>query len=123
MAQEIVFLVDSNIWLERLLDQEKANDVKEFLDQVPSINLAISDFSLHSIGVILFHLKKEQVFNLFLTDIFINEDVQLLSLSGQHHINLDKYHKKYNLDFDDTYQYLIASKFNLKIVSFDKDFK
>ncbi len=122
MAQEIIFLVDSNIWLERLLDQEKSNDVKQFLNDVPSSNLAISDFSLHSIGVILFHLKKEEAFTKFTTDIFRNENVQLLSLSGMDHVEMPSIRKKFKLDFDDSYQYLIAKKYKLKIVSFDKDF-
>ncbi len=29
---------------------------------------------------------------------------------------------RFNLDFDDAYQYVIAEKFNLTIVSFDSDF-
>jgi len=29
---------------------------------------------------------------------------------------------RFNLDFDDAYQYAIAEKFNLTIVSFDSDF-
>ena len=30
--------------------------------------------------------------------------------------------KEFNLDFDDAYQYALAKKYNLKIVSFDSDF-
>ena len=29
---------------------------------------------------------------------------------------------KYNLDFDDAYQYVAAKKYSLKLVSFDSDF-
>jgi predicted nucleic acid-binding protein len=31
--------------------------------------------------------------------------------------------KKYSLDFDDSYQYTIAEKYDLTLVTFDKDFK
>jgi PIN domain. len=30
--------------------------------------------------------------------------------------------QKFNLDFDDAYQYVVAEKFGLTIVSFDSDF-
>jgi predicted nucleic acid-binding protein len=30
--------------------------------------------------------------------------------------------KKYSLDFDDAYQYALAKKYNLEIVSFNSDF-
>jgi len=30
--------------------------------------------------------------------------------------------QKFNLDFDDVYQYVVAEKFDLTIVSFDSDF-
>lgn len=30
--------------------------------------------------------------------------------------------EKFNLDFDDSYQYLVAKKYNLQLISFDKDF-
>lgn len=48
-----MYLVDTNIWLERLLDQEKSEEVGRFLAKTPTNRLIISDFSLHSIGVIL----------------------------------------------------------------------
>ena len=38
------------------------------------------------------------------------------------HAEMSALSKKFNLDFDYTYQYLIAKKYNLKIVSFDKGF-
>lgn len=44
------YLVDTNIWLERMLDQERAADVAEFLNRVPADQLCLTDFSLHSIG-------------------------------------------------------------------------
>lgn len=123
MEDEIIFLVDSNIWLERLLDQKKSDEVKQFLDQVPSSKLSISDFSLHSIGVILFHLGRQNVFNLFIKDIFNNGDVHLFFLEGKEHEEISEVVKTQGLDFDDAYQYVIAKKNNFLIVSFDKDFK
>ena len=48
-----MYLVDTNIFLEILLAQHRKEDCKRFLDTHIE-EIAISDFSLHSIGVILF---------------------------------------------------------------------
>ena len=42
------YLIDTNIWLEILLEQEKSKEAFEFLSKIDSSYLAISDFSLHS---------------------------------------------------------------------------
>lgn len=65
-------LIDTNIFLEILLKQEKKETCKEFLEKNKS-NLYISDFSLHSIGVILFKNKKEDSFLKFLNDLFLGK--------------------------------------------------
>ena len=48
-----MYLVDTNVWLERLLDQEKSEEVGRFLAQIPSNLLFVTDFTFHSIGIIL----------------------------------------------------------------------
>jgi len=45
-----VYLVDTNIWLERLLDQAGSEEVGQFLQRVSNDRLYLSDFTLHSIG-------------------------------------------------------------------------
>jgi predicted nucleic acid-binding protein len=65
-------LVDTNVWLERLLDQEKSEIVSKFFNVVPTDELFVSDFSIHSIGVILSRLKKYELFETFINDIFVN---------------------------------------------------
>lgn len=66
-----MYLVDTNIWLERLLEQDHAEQVDMFLSSVPSNQLAISHFSLHSIGVILGRYRRYQEFTAFVHDLFI----------------------------------------------------
>lgn len=66
-----MYLIDTNIFLEILLQQEKNNICKSFLDENID-KLYISDFSLHSIGVILFRNNKEEIFNNFISDILPN---------------------------------------------------
>ena len=57
---KIRYLVDTNIWLERLLDQDKSEIVSKFLSTIPLDQIFISDFSLHSIGVIF---SREKIIN------------------------------------------------------------
>ena len=117
-----MYLVDTNIWLERLLDQEKSEDVEKFLDIVPSEELFISDFSFHSIGVILCKTNNREAFIQFTTDIFNNGNVSILNLEPDDMSEIVKVIENDNLDFDDAYQYVTAEKNHLILVSFDADF-
>jgi hypothetical protein len=45
-----MYLVDTNVWLERLLDQERSEEVGNFLNHTPSDLLSITDFAFHSRG-------------------------------------------------------------------------
>ncbi len=117
-----MYLVDTNVWLERLLAQEKADDVRRFLEAVSSDQLFISDFSFHSICVILTRLKRKQVLLDFAQDVFIDGAVNLLSVKPDETQNLIDVMDKFNLDFDDAYQYVLAEKNDLTLVSFDGDF-
>lgn len=115
-----MYLLDTNIFLEILLAQEKSAVCKKFLTE-NTADLFISDFSLHSIGVILFRHDKEQVFNTFLTDVVTTVDI--LSLAKGSYSALSELKEKYNLDFDDAYQYKIVEENDLTIVTMDKDFR
>ena len=78
-----MFLFDTNIWLERLLDQEKSNEVKLSLDRTNSKDIYITDFTLHSIGVILGKLNKIETFTLFVKDLFLDGNVGIVSLAPE----------------------------------------
>ena len=117
---EIMFLVDTNVFLEILLTQDKKEICKKFLDENIE-NLHISDFSLHSIGVILFRYDKEIVFQKFVEDVL--PTTELLSLPAELYGEVVNAKKKMNLDFDDAYQYRVASYYGLKVVTMDRDFE
>lgn len=117
-----MYLIDTNVWLERLLEQEKTEEVKRFLDSVSSDQLSITDFSFHSIGVILNRLNHREGLLRFIRDTFIEGAVRLIRLSPvdtQRQVDIIE---RFNLDFDDAYQYLVAEQHNLTLVSFDGDF-
>jgi len=122
LETKIRYLVDTNVWLERLLDQEKSIIASKFFDIIPTDSLFVSDFSIHSIGVILSRLKKYDIFKKFINDLFINGQIELLSLGSYDLIDVIGNIQMYKLDFDDSYQFSVAQKYDLTIVSFDKDF-
>lgn len=117
---EIMYLFDTNIFLEILLLQERADDCKKVLADNTG-RIFISDFSLHSIGVILFRKKKEAAFSRFAEDIFLKADI--VSLSSVSYGKVAEIRAQYNLDFDDSYQYNVAEENGLAIVTLDRDFE
>ncbi|MCB0076721.1 MAG: PIN domain-containing protein [Anaerolineales bacterium] len=115
-------MLDTNIWLERLLDQERTQEVGQLLDVLSSDQLLISDFSLHSVGVILHRLKHQRDFLTFVDDLFIKGDVLLATLRPTHMTRLVEVAHDFQLDFDDAYQYVLAELYDVPLVSFDHDF-
>ena len=112
------YLVDTNIFLEVLLSDERSEECKKFLkDNIDKIY--ISDFSLHSIGVILFRFNKEDVFVKFCEDMC---SIPIIGLSMDEMTMVSKAKKRYGLDFDDAYQYTIAKLRQLSIKTMDRDF-
>ncbi len=117
-----MYLIDTNIWLERLLDQEKSADVGRFLETVPPSQMMISDFSMHSIGVILSRLHKHDVYSTFVDDVLLQGGVSLRTVPLASIGRMVEVMKSFALDFDDAYQYVVAELAQAAIVSFDKDF-
>ena len=117
-----MYLIDTNVWLERLLDQQRAEEVGRFLDRTPPEHLFITDFSFHSIGVILTRLKQPQALVRFVQDLFLEGAVGIVRLEPGDLVGLVGVMARFNLDFDDAYQYLAAEKNHLILVSLDQDF-
>ena len=114
-----MYLADTNIFLEIMLAQEKSKECKKFLEEKRG-ELFISDFSLHSIGVILFRNKKENVFGRFVNDVLAK--LEIITIEKDTYKDLSEISKEFNLDFDDAYQFKIAQENNLTIATMDRDF-
>jgi len=117
-----VYLIDTNIWLELFLDQARAGEVSDFLDRLPPEHLFITDFSFHSIGVVLSKLNHKDALLRFVQDAFVEGTVSLIHLEPEDIQVVVQMMEQFNLDFYDAYQYSAAEKYNLKTVSFDSDF-
>ena len=116
-----MYLTDTNIFLEGLLEQEKAESVRSFFQDVDLDRIFITDLSLHSIGIILFRLRKYELFISFFNDMII-DGMEILSLNPVDMMKLEVAAQRFGLDFDDAYQYQAAEKYQMQLISFDRDF-
>jgi uncharacterized protein len=122
MVGRLMYLVDSNVWLELLLDQERADDVRRFFQVIEARYLSLTEFSLYSIGIILTRLNKEAIFEEFLSDTVEDSGIGRIQLDTSDLKQLLTIRRRFRLDFDDAYQYVAAEKHHLTLVSFDSDF-
>ncbi len=116
------FLIDTNILLEIILSQPRAEECKSLLSTNAENDFFLTDFSLHSIGLSLFRQKRQDAFSAFLKDMFVEAGLKIIALAGEDMDSVAQHSRKFNLDFDDAYQYTAAEKHDLVIVSFDRDF-
>ncbi len=112
-----MYLLDSNIFLELLLDQDKADEVERFLQTKPREKLHISEFSLYSVGIVLFHRKLFETFALFLDDPIVTGGIRLLRFSVQDMPDIALVARRFSLDFDDAYQYVVAENMVSKLLA------
>ena len=113
-------LVDTNVFLELLLEQARSAEARQLLEKIEANEFFVSDYALHSIGMLLFRRKQSEVFRRFLAD--VNTSLMMVSLTAKDLDRVIDASTAFNLDFDDAYQYTVAGKYDLTIVSFDADF-
>lgn len=117
-----MILLDTNIFLELLLDQKQATECESLLELVSTgrVEAAVTHFTIHAIEVALGSGKSLDAFlrnlehsaGLYVYDTSISEEIAVSLIS-----------KKIDRDFDDTIQYFVAKKLGAQaIVSFDEHF-
>jgi predicted nucleic acid-binding protein len=117
-----MYLLDTNIFLELLLDQDKAGSVRTLLNTRAPADLAVSDLAFHSIGIILYQKKYPRLFTDFVRDLFGEGGIAIIGLAPEDMNRIEQVSQTSGLDFDDAYQYVVAEKFDLTLVSFDAHF-
>lgn len=117
-----MYLLDTNVWLERLLDRTRASEVARFLTLVPADELHLTDFTFHSIGVVLTKLNQAPAFLQFVDEVLVSASAHLIGLQPQDMSAVMDTATRHRLDFDDAYQYVTAEKLDLQLVTFDSDF-
>jgi len=117
-----VYLLDTNIFLELLLDQKEAASVQALFTTRAPADLHISDLAFHSIGIILYQKNAARLFSDLVHDLFGEGGITILALGSEDIVRVEEVAAAFGLDFDDAYQYVVAEKFDLVLVSFDGDF-
>jgi predicted nucleic acid-binding protein len=117
-----MYLVDTNLVAEVLLRRAKAEEVKRFLKTVGAQSLYFTEFSLYSLGTVLARRKMYDAFSQAVNDLLLTGGIRLLRLGLTDMQEVADACRKFNLDFDDAYQYAATSKYDLTIVSFDSHF-
>ncbi len=117
-----MWLLDTNIVLEVLLDQAQAADAEELLRSPDVSPVLLSDFSLYSLGIVLTRRGRQHVFGQVIRDLFDTGRVRLARLGIEQLADVTQAALDHGLDFDDAYQYTLARQMGLRIVSFDAHF-
>ena len=117
-----MYLLDTNILLELLLNREKADDADRFLHSVPAPKLHISEFTLYSLGIFLTQRKMARTFLELVEDLVVRGGITVIRLLPEDMRNVIETGALYNLDFDDAYQYVAAERYGLTLVSLDAHF-
>jgi predicted nucleic acid-binding protein len=117
-----LYLLDTCILLEYLLDQAKADEVEKLLGSTLAASLSITEFTLYSIGINMLRRRLSDRFLEFVDDLLVVGHIRLLRLRPEDMPMVAGIAQRHNLDFDDAYQYVAAEKHNLTLVSFDADF-
>ena len=119
-----MYLVDTNVFLEVLLDQKRANECEEIIQKFNRgiLTAYVSSFTIHSIEVILEKNNRLEVLKYFLKDLLESKGLKRFDTTTAEEIGVLDIAKRLNLDFDDAINYFICKSLKLGIVSFDKHF-
>ncbi len=119
-----MFLFDTNIFLEILLERDHASSCVGVLKGLTAEKQGwVTSFSLHSLEVILDRAKKKDLLAQFLKA--FSQDALLLryDTTVEEELEIARLTAELPLDFDDTVQYFVAKKKDLTLVTLDRDFQ
>ena len=122
-----MYLFDTNIFLEILLGQEKADICHKALEVLSEEKPGwISSFSLHAIEAILGSSGKREraeILPIFLESLREHPYLSWYATTIEEELEVARLAPQVKLDFDDTLQYYVAKKKKLSLVTLDGDFK
>lgn len=118
-----MYLIDTNIFLEILLEQDKCEECEALLSKISQSSelFYISSFTLHSIEVIMIRNERIDELTEFLSDVLASRIIRIDTNTNEE-LNILKIMKKLKLDFDDSIQFYICQKNDFQIISYDKHF-
>lgn len=117
-----MLLIDTNIFLELLLGQERADECEKFLERISEgeLEAVATKFSVHAIEAIL---NDSKLILAFLRNLRNSIGLDIYETSMDDEIAASMLMKELKLDFDGSLQYYVAKKLGVKaIISYDKHF-
>ena len=118
-----MYLIDTNIFLELLLDQKKADECEKLLGKIleGELNAATTEFTIHAVQGTL--ADNPEAIKKFLESINSTINIETLETEMEEDIMISQYSKESSLCFDDALQYTVAQRENVNaIISYDTDF-
>ena len=116
------FLLDTNCFIQIVRQRPDAPQVVSLLAGVSPDRLHLTDYTLHSIGVIMRRFKQLQGYMAFLSGFSLGKGIRLVTVPVAQLDQVVTTSMTYNLDFDDAHQYAAAELHNLTLASLDADF-
>jgi predicted nucleic acid-binding protein len=120
-----MLLVDTNIFLEVLLSRGKKEECKKLLKTLQDGKKSgiVTDFTIHSIIVIMDSLNKLNELKTFLLSLLAYKGLHIHYTTIVDEVKATEISIQQNLDMDDAIQYSSALSANAEaIISFDKHF-
>jgi predicted nucleic acid-binding protein len=117
-----LILIDTNIFLEAALGQEKSDDCQELLTAISEskIEATVTHFTVHGVAAVL--ARGQRVLDFFRA-IEGSQGLTVYDSSIIDELSIAILSEKISRDFDDTMQYFVAEKIGAEaIVSFDRHF-
>ena len=118
--------VDSNVFLELELDQERADECEIFLNKVRKgvLRAITTGFHIDSILIVMENYgKSPSDLEIFLSSLLGYKGLEVYTLSILDRISATRWMDKLNLNLDDAIAYHVMKKLNIiKIVSYDRHF-
>lgn len=118
-------LIDTNIFLEAALAQERQQESIDFLDavehQILPYQAYISRFTLHALEAML--NERARPFLLHILLLIQQEKIQIVDLKPNEDLMVLALTKEFGLDFDDMVQYATASHLDVPVITYDRDFQ
>ena len=114
--------VDTSVFVEMILGQERAQECRSFLDEVAKgrINAVLPHSSIHAIEAMI---RSQKELSGFLKDIETSRGLEIYDTTLLDEQMIPILSEKAGLDFDDSVQFYVAKRTNSSaIVSFDKHF-
>jgi predicted nucleic acid-binding protein len=120
-----MYLVDTNIFLEVMLSRRRKDECKRFLKMLRDGEIlgTVTDFSVHSIMVLLDRLNRPEKLKTFLLSLTGYRGLAVHYTSIVEEVRAVELAREKKLDIDDALQYAVALSIGADaIVSFDEDF-